>query len=53
MNAGLSSQGKDSWFYSLNLALRKTLSYGRLISTLQSQNIDMRFLKTNEQFVTK
>lgn len=46
------AQGRDSEFYSPNLTFRKTFLDGRLVGTLQWQNIDMGLLSTNEQRIT-
>ncbi|WP_088324858.1 outer membrane beta-barrel protein [Polaribacter tangerinus] len=46
------AMGEDSRFYSPNLTFRKKFMDNRLTATLQWQNIDMGFLKTNEQRIT-
>ena len=45
-------QGQDSEFYSPNLTLKKSFLDGRLVGTLQWQNMDMGLLKANEQRIT-
>lgn len=42
------AQGKDSEFYTPNLTFKKSFLDGRLVGTLQWQNIDMGLLKANE-----
>jgi outer membrane receptor protein involved in Fe transport len=48
----VTAQGEDSRFYSPNLTLQKTFLENRLSATLQWQNIDLGWLKTNEQRIT-
>lgn len=48
----VTAQGEDSRFYSPNLTLQKTFLDSRLSATLQWQNIDLGWLKTNEQRIT-
>lgn len=45
------AQGEDSQFYSPNLTFKKLFLDGRLVGTLQWQNMDMGLLKTNEQSI--
>ena len=44
--------GEDSEFYNPNLTLKKSFLNNSLTATLQWQNIDMGFLKSNEQRIT-
>jgi iron complex outermembrane recepter protein len=46
------AQGKDSEFYTPNLTFKKAFFDGRLVGALQWQNMDMGFLKANEQRIT-
>lgn len=46
------AQGEDSEFYSPNLTFKKSFLDGKLVGTLQWQNMDMGLLKTNEQRIT-
>ncbi|WP_232732014.1 TonB-dependent receptor domain-containing protein [Confluentibacter lentus] len=45
------AQGNDSRFYSPNLTLKKSFLDGKLVGTLQWQNIDMGLLNSNEQSI--
>ena len=46
------AQGIDSRFYSPNLTLKKSFLDGKLVGTLQWQNMDLGLLDTNEQRIT-
>ena len=52
LSATNTAQGEDSRFYSPNLSFRKTFLDGRLVATLQWQQIDLGLLDTNEQRIT-
>lgn len=52
LSATNTAQGEDSEFYSPNLTFKKSFLDGRLVGTLQWQNMDMGLLKTNEQRIT-
>lgn len=48
----ITAQGEDSEYYLPSLSLRKTFMNNNLVATLQWQNIDLGWLKTNEQRIS-